>query len=161
MLARQLYTLLLYLLTPLMLVRMAIRGMRNRDYLRRWRERFGFAPTLPVHGALWLHAVSVGEVNAVARLVEYLLTQSPDQALMLTTGTPTHQPRAMSIRRGRRAASHTSATPSHSGHRRGASRWMGNLSRTGGMRKNVSTAARQVRTISLAGTLAILHRPNG
>ena len=97
MLARLLYTLLLYLLTPLMLVRMAIRGMRNRDYLRRWRERFGFAPTLPVHGTLWLHAVSVGEVNAVARLVEFLLTQSPDQALMLTTGTPTGSARVRQL----------------------------------------------------------------
>ncbi len=88
-LARLLYTLLLYLLAPLMLVRLMLRGLRNRDYLRRWRDRFGYVPRLTGARSIWLHAVSVGEVNALARLVEGLLARHPEVPLILTTGTPT------------------------------------------------------------------------
>jgi len=96
-LARLLYTLLLYLLAPLMLVRVALRGLRNRDYLRRWRERFGYVPRLTGARPLWLHAVSVGEVNALARLVEGLLARHPEIPLVLTTGTPTGSARVRQL----------------------------------------------------------------
>lgn len=95
--ARLLYTLLLYLLAPLMLVRVALRGLRNRDYLRRWRERFGYVPRLTGARSIWLHAVSVGEVNALARLVEGLLARHPEIPLILTTGTPTGSARARQL----------------------------------------------------------------
>ena len=101
MLARWLYTLLLYLLTVPMLARLGIRGLRNRDYWLRWRERLGFVPAMPIQGALWLHAVSVGEVNALARLIELLLRRDPNRPLIVTTGTPTGSARARQLFGGR------------------------------------------------------------
>ena len=46
--SRWLYTLLLYLLVPVVLLRLQWRGRANPDYRRRWVERFGWftAPAL-------------------------------------------------------------------------------------------------------------------
>jgi len=85
---RYLYSLLLYLLIPLALTRLAWRGLRNRGYWHRWAERFGFVPRL--EGPLiWLHAVSVGEVRASAPLVKALATDYPGHTVLITTMTPT------------------------------------------------------------------------
>ena len=82
------YTFLLYLLAPFVLLRLAWRGVRAPDYLRRWPERFGYIePPLGEH-VIWLHAVSVGEVQAAAPLVSALL-QKPEISLLVTTTTPT------------------------------------------------------------------------
>jgi 3-deoxy-D-manno-octulosonic-acid transferase len=85
---RFLYSLLLYLLIPVALVRLAWRGLRNRGYWYRWTERFGFGQRLagPV---IWLHAVSVGEVRASAPLVKALAREHPGHTLLITTMTPT------------------------------------------------------------------------
>ncbi len=85
---RSLYSLLLYLLIPLALTRLAWRGLRNRGYWQRWGERFGFGPCLegPV---IWLHAVSVGEVRASAPLVKALARDYPGHRILITTMTPT------------------------------------------------------------------------
>ena len=47
------------------------RGLGDRSYWRALPERFGFGPRLPA-GGLWVHAVSVGEVQAAAALVRPL-----------------------------------------------------------------------------------------
>lgn len=78
-----LYTGLLYLALPLVLVRLALRGLRNRRYWRRWGERFGRVDLQP--GAAWFHAVSVGEVTAAAPAIEALLPGD----LLVTSMTPT------------------------------------------------------------------------
>ncbi len=68
-----------------------------------------YLPTLPgrlgretgmagVRGALWLHAVSVGEVGVAATLVQAL---PPDLPLLVTTVTPTGQERARAAFAGR------------------------------------------------------------
>ena len=41
---RRLYTLLLYLALPLASLLVLVRGLREREYWRGWRERFGFGP---------------------------------------------------------------------------------------------------------------------
>ncbi len=87
--ARILYSLLLYLLVPVVLVRLGLRGLRNPDYWRRWPERFGFIPQLPRAGAIWLHAVSVGEARAAVPLVHALLQRYPQRPILITTMTPT------------------------------------------------------------------------
>ncbi len=97
MLPRLLYTLALYLLTPLVMLRLAARGVRYHDYFGRWRERFGFFDPPPVAGAMWVHAVSVGEVNAAVPLVEALLAQHPERPLLLTTVTPTGSARVRQL----------------------------------------------------------------
>lgn len=87
--ARILYSLLLYLLVPAVLVRLGLKGMRNPAYRRRWPERWGFVPPLPQPGTIWLHAVSVGETRAAVPLVHALLQRYPHRRLLITTMTPT------------------------------------------------------------------------
>ena len=94
---RILYTLLMYLLVPVILYRLALRGLRYREYFERWRERFGFFPD-PGHAeTLWVHAVSVGEVNAAAPLIEALMQRYPDLPLVVTTVTPTGSVRVQKL----------------------------------------------------------------
>jgi 3-deoxy-D-manno-octulosonic-acid transferase len=57
---RFLYTVAMYLATPVIVWRLAARGIRYRGYFRRWRERFGRFPDPGLEGAIWVHAVSVG-----------------------------------------------------------------------------------------------------
>jgi 3-deoxy-D-manno-octulosonic-acid transferase len=86
---RLLYTLLLYLLLPLVLARLLWRSLKAPAYRQRWAERFGwFNP--PNHwGGLWIHAVSVGEVQAIVPLVRRLLDDHPALPITITTTTPT------------------------------------------------------------------------
>lgn len=86
---RLLYTLLLYLLTPLVLLRLLWRGLRAPGYWRRWGERFGFIPTHEGPAPIWVHAVSVGEVQAAVPLLRALLKRYPEVPVLVTTTTPT------------------------------------------------------------------------
>lgn len=86
---RILYTIILYLLTPFVLLRLLWRGLRARGYWRRWGERFGFIPPFEGVAPIWVHAVSVGEVQAAVPLLRALLKQYPDVPLLVTTTTPT------------------------------------------------------------------------
>lgn len=86
---RALYTVLLYLLTPLVLARLLWRSRRNPGYRARWGERFALYVPLPSRPRIWVHAVSVGEVIAAAPLLRRLLEQHSDHALLVTTTTPT------------------------------------------------------------------------
>ena len=88
--ARAGYATLLRGLTPLYLARVWWRGRRDRSYRHALRERLGLYPTPgPGPGALWLHAVSLGETRAAAPLVEALRRQRPDLRLVLTHSTAT------------------------------------------------------------------------
>jgi len=83
------YTILLYLLSPVILLRLAWRGLRSPAYLRRWPERFGFIEPPLGSRVIWLHAVSVGEVQAAQPVLRALLDRYPDYSLLVTTVTPT------------------------------------------------------------------------
>ena len=85
---RNLYTILLYLLTPFVLLRLAWRGLRAPAYWKRWGERFGRINS--VEGKpIWVHAVSVGEVQAAVPLLRALLKRYPGVPVLVTTTTPT------------------------------------------------------------------------
>lgn len=86
---RALYTAVLYLLTPLVFLRLAWRGRRARAYWRRWPERLGMVAAVAGERPIWLHAVSVGEVLAALPLIEALLARYPSLPLLVTTTTPT------------------------------------------------------------------------
>lgn len=75
------------LLVPVAFLRLAVKGVRQRDYWRRWGERLGFV--VRCHNSLWVHAVSVGEVRAAAPLITALEKRYPGRPLVLTTTTPT------------------------------------------------------------------------
>ena len=93
---RLLYLLAVYLTAPIISVVLLARGLRERSYRRNFRERFGFGPRRPAHG-VWLHAVSVGEVQACAPLVGALYRRHPQLALTVTTFTPTGAARARAL----------------------------------------------------------------
>ncbi|WP_114241778.1 lipid IV(A) 3-deoxy-D-manno-octulosonic acid transferase [Dyella sp. C9] len=94
---RYLYTLAMYLVTPIIVLRLLARGVRYRDYHKRWRERFGFFQAPGVNGSLWVHAVSVGEVNAAEPLIKALQRDYPNAPLVVTTVTPTGSERVRQL----------------------------------------------------------------
>ena len=91
---RLLYTALLWLLLPYVLLRLLWRARKQPEYLDHVAERFGF-----YHGdddlgrdgrpVIWLHAVSVGETRATQSLVARLRATYPDHRILLTHATPT------------------------------------------------------------------------
>ncbi|MGA9574239.1 MAG: lipid IV(A) 3-deoxy-D-manno-octulosonic acid transferase [Lysobacterales bacterium] len=86
---RFIYSFLIILATPAILLYFAFRGLRDRAYLGRWRERLGFIPVDSRKGGILVHAASVGEFNASGPLIWTLLKTYPDIPLMVTTFTPT------------------------------------------------------------------------
>jgi len=83
-----LYRLALLLAAPLIPLRLLWRGRRERGYLQHWGERLALGPA-PATGALWIHAVSVGEMRAAQPLVAALRDAHPEAPLLLTCMTPT------------------------------------------------------------------------
>lgn len=87
---RLLYTLVVYFLAPFVLLRLFWLSLKNSACRTRWQERFGFFSWAnsdkPV---LWIHAVSVGEVNAATPIINRLLEQYPRYQIIVTTVTPT------------------------------------------------------------------------
>lgn len=80
----------LVLLSPYFL----LKGLRQNKYLHSLRERLGRVPdrirqTAP--GAVWVHAVSVGEALAVAALLEELRRRFPQKKILVSTTTRTGQ----------------------------------------------------------------------
>ena len=94
---RWLYTLLFYLITPVVFLLLVIRGLRNSDWLKRWPQRFGWFDPPEKTGGIVVHAVSVGEVNAASTLVKALSQHFPERPLCLTTFTPTGSDRVQSL----------------------------------------------------------------
>ena len=92
-----LYTVLLYLVIPFVILHLTWRGFRNRGYWKRWGERFGFFPEPSLRNPIWLHAVSVGEILAAAPLVRALLDRYPERSLVVTTTTPTGSERVRAL----------------------------------------------------------------
>ena len=94
---RVLYSAALYLLLPITLYHLVWRGFHQRAYFQRWRERYAAYEELREDAPLWLHAVSVGEVNAAAPLVDALRAARPDLRLVVTTITPTGSERVQAL----------------------------------------------------------------
>ena len=98
---RVLYSLLLYLAIPVILMRLLFRSLRAPNYLRRWAQRFGwftpppsFDPSLQT---IWIHAVSVGETIAAAPMVRQLQRRHPQIQILLTSMTPTGSDRVVEL----------------------------------------------------------------
>ena len=86
---RALYTALLYLLAPLVLLRLAWRGLRSPEYRQCWSERFGAIHPAVGERVIWVHAVSVGEVQAAESMIRALLDRYPQYSILMTTVTAT------------------------------------------------------------------------
>lgn len=87
--ARGLYSLLWYLATPLIWLRLAWRARKQPEYLQHVGERYGFYGPSAAPKLIWVHAVSVGETRAAQPLIEGLLERWPEHRILLTGMTPT------------------------------------------------------------------------
>ena len=93
---RFLYNVLTYLLLIPFAFYWLIKGIGNRSYLDRLQQRFGFGyPRLD--NCIWVHAVSVGEVQAAVPLVNAIIERFPEQQLVITTVTPTGAARVAAL----------------------------------------------------------------
>jgi 3-deoxy-D-manno-octulosonic-acid transferase len=94
---RRLYSLLVYCAAPFAFAVVLWRGLRDRGYWQGLSERFGWGLREPTAAAIWLHAVSLGEMSAAAPLVRALRLRYPQNPLVLTTATPTGRARARGL----------------------------------------------------------------
>ena len=86
---RSLYTAGLTLAWPLFIARLLWKSRHDVGYRQRLAERHGLFPHRPPAGSLWVHAVSVGEVQAARALIATLRERHPERAVILSTITPT------------------------------------------------------------------------
>jgi len=74
-----------HLLLPVVLLRLWWRGRKDPGYRKAIAERFGFSQDIRP-GAIWIHAVSVGETRAAQPLIEAYLQEG--KSILLTCMTP-------------------------------------------------------------------------
>ena len=91
--ARLLYSILLSVLIPIIVLRMFVRARKAPAYGKRWWQRFGFFTSPKTvngkQGGIWFHTVSVGEFIAAVPLIEQTMQANPDTLITITTTTPT------------------------------------------------------------------------
>jgi len=89
------YVLAAVVLVPVVAYERVFRGKRRSG----WRQRFGHVPARnrPGKPCLWIHAVSVGEVNATRQLVEALRQERPDVDVVVSATTDTGFDRARQL----------------------------------------------------------------
>jgi 3-deoxy-D-manno-octulosonic-acid transferase len=85
---RVLYNLLIYLLQIPVAAYWVVRALLNASYRDRFGQRFGIGfPQLDK--CIWIHAVSVGEVQAAVPLIRAIGKRFPNHNMLITTVTPT------------------------------------------------------------------------
>jgi len=88
------YLLIGVAISPVVLYRMA----RHKRYHSGWAQRFGeITRKKPEKKCIWIHAVSVGEVNATKTIVEELEKRFGDYEIVISTTTDTGFARAGSL----------------------------------------------------------------
>lgn len=76
------------------------RALTTGKYRQGWDQRRGFVPALPPPAGrprVWVHAVSMGEVNAVRGLIAAWRSRSPETEFVVSTTTDTGQARAREL----------------------------------------------------------------
>jgi 3-deoxy-D-manno-octulosonic-acid transferase len=94
---RFIYVLLTYLLAPVLIAFEAWQAVTRPEYRGRIGQRLGFVPRAARPDCVWVHAVSVGEVQAAAGLVRALQQRHPGLAVVVSTVTPTGAQRARAL----------------------------------------------------------------
>lgn len=94
---RFIYSLLFYLLVPIIILRLIWRGIKAPSYRQRWLERFAYHSSNIPQGGIWIHAVSMGEVQAAIPLIKALFSDFPQYSILITTMTPTGSQRVQKV----------------------------------------------------------------
>jgi 3-deoxy-D-manno-octulosonic-acid transferase len=81
------YSFFLWLLLPMIALKLWLRSKREPGYAKRLGERFGGYALQASRRLIWVHAVSVGEVRASVPLVRALQTAYPDHVVLVTCMT--------------------------------------------------------------------------
>lgn len=81
------YSILLYLLFPLLVIYLAVRAIKSPGYRGRWGERFGL--TSLNRSDLLIHSVSMGETLAAIPLIRAIQQAHPRLTITVTTTSPT------------------------------------------------------------------------
>ena len=92
LLSRRLYSLVMRLLAPVVVLRLLWRSRDHAGYRSHIRRRFGwYGHDRAIHSGvrIWVHAVSVGETLAVIPLIERLQIERPEVRVLMTSTTPT------------------------------------------------------------------------
>jgi len=85
------YIALFYLLLPFSMFFYFVKGRRNKGYRVRWKEYLGFYSIKHVQNVIWIHAASVGEVEAANVLINYFRENSSCKVLVTTNTEPGYQ----------------------------------------------------------------------
>lgn len=93
---RWLYSLIWYLAAPLIALWWLKRALREPEWRHGLRERFGYLRDYRSDG-IWLHAASVGEVQAVMPLLHALQERWPEMPVSITAFTPTGKAHAQRL----------------------------------------------------------------
>ncbi len=94
---RFVYVLLIYLLAPVVMAMEGWRALWNPDYRGQLRQRLGLVAPEERPGCIWVHAVSVGEVQAASGLIRALHRRFPEHHVVVTTVTPTGAQRVRAL----------------------------------------------------------------
>lgn len=89
---RLIYAFAFYLITPLVILRLAFRSIKEPAYRADLLQRFGHGSRLGDRALIWVHAVSAGETIAAVPLVQRLLAKG--HGVVLTNMTPTGRQQA-------------------------------------------------------------------
>jgi 3-deoxy-D-manno-octulosonic-acid transferase len=82
---------------PFIIIRLLYKSRQSHGYRKRWRERFGWFDAPKQTGAIWVHAVSVGETIAAIPMIKALQKAYPDKPLIITSMTPTGSERVRAL----------------------------------------------------------------
>ena len=86
-----------YLLLPVFFLYWVWRALSKPIYRDRLGQRFGFNYPQLEKGSIWIHAVSVGEVQAAIPLIKSFLQEFPHREVIVSTVTPTGAERVRSL----------------------------------------------------------------
>lgn len=96
---RYIYTLLLFFISPVLLLTLYKSKLGKPTFGHRWKEYFGITPKLenPTEAPIWIHCVSVGETIAATPFIKALKKKYPHTPIVITTTTSTGAQQAEKI----------------------------------------------------------------
>jgi len=89
------YTIIFYLLTPLIWCYLLFRAIKAPDYRDGFFQRLGILPKSITSNGIMIHCASVGETVAAIPLIKQLLQTYPDYPIIITSTTPTGKKTAL------------------------------------------------------------------